>query len=64
MLIKVCVTSPHALGSVLAIVHVEDRGQPSGVTSLLPCCGSQGSKAGHQAWHQVPLDVEPSCQSK
>lgn len=31
--------------------------------SLLPPCGSQGSKSGHQFGSKVPLPTEPSCKS-
>lgn len=35
-------------------MRVEVRGQPSGVNSLPPSCGSQGWNSGIQAWWQSP----------
>ena len=45
-------------GHVYHSIHMEVRGQLSGVGSLLLLCGSQGSNLGHQAWSQVPLHSE------
>lgn len=40
----------------------EVRRHPAGTRSLLPLCGLQESSSGRQAWCQVSLPAEPSCQ--
>lgn len=37
------------------------RGQPAGLSSLLPLSGSWGLDSGHQAWLQASFPTESSC---
>jgi hypothetical protein len=46
----------------VGVAWVNVIGQGSGVSSLLPLCAFQGLNSGPQAWQQVPLAPEPSCQ--
>lgn len=39
--------------------HVEVRGQPAGIDSLLPPCGLQESNMAHGTWQQASLPAEP-----
>lgn len=39
------------------------EGYPSGISSLPPLCGFQGLNSHCEAWRQVPLPTEPSCQT-
>lgn len=43
-----------------ASMHVEIKGQFSGIGSHLPLCRCQELNSGCQAWQQVPLPAEPS----
>lgn len=42
-------------------LHVEDRGQLVGDSSLLPPCGDEGIKLRSKALEPIPLPIEPPC---
>lgn len=47
------------VGSVCHGAHVNVK-EFREISSLLPPRGSQGSRAGHQAWQQAPPPLEPA----
>lgn len=46
-------------GQIGSPAGMEVRGQPEGISFLLPSCGSQILNTSHQVWWQVPSSTVP-----